>query len=78
MGKIISVKVTSRAKAASIIEDLEGNLKVKVKSPPVDGRANEELIGLLADFYKLPRSRIQIIKGLTSKQKTIKIFLKLL
>lgn len=73
MEKIISVKVMPKAKTSSIIEDLEGNLKVKLKSPPVNGRANVELIELLVDYYKLPKSQVQIIKGLNSRQKTIKI-----
>ncbi len=69
MEKIISVKVTPRAKASSVIEDLEGNLKIKVKSSPVDGRANQEVINLLAKYYSIPKKQIEIIKGLTNKQK---------
>lgn len=73
MEKIISVKVITRAKFALVIEDLEGNLKVKVKSPPINNKANHEVIELLADYYKVPKDQIQIIKGLKSKQKVIRI-----
>jgi len=73
MEKIISVKVTPRAKTASILEDLEGNLKVKLKAPPINGRANIELIELLSNYYQVHKNKIQITKGLTSRQKIIKI-----
>jgi len=52
---------------------LEGNLKIKVKAPPVRGRANQEVIELLADYYHLPKSQIQIVKGLNNRKKVIKI-----
>jgi uncharacterized protein len=73
MEKLINVRVTPRAKIVQIIEDLEGNLKVKLKAPPIEGRANAELIELLADYYKVSRRQIEIVKGLTSRQKVIKI-----
>lgn len=73
MEKIISIKVTPRAKESLIIEDFENNLKIKVKSPPVDGRANQEILELLADYYKIPKSQIQIIQGSKSRNKLIKI-----
>jgi len=73
MEKIISVKVTPRAKESLIIEDFEGNLKIKVKSPPIDNRANQEIIELLADYYKISESQIQIIQGSKSRNKLIKI-----
>jgi uncharacterized protein (TIGR00251 family) len=69
MEKLIKVKVTPRAKFVQILEDLEGNLKVKLKSPPLDGRANEELI----ELYKVAKRQIEIVKGKLSRQKVIKI-----
>jgi uncharacterized protein (TIGR00251 family) len=75
MEKIIQVKVIPRSKEAQVIEDLEGNLKVKVKALPIKGRANQELIELLSNYYNIPKTQIEIIKGFASRQKLIKISL---
>lgn len=50
-----------------------GVYKVYVSVPPVEGRANQRIIELLADFFKVKKSRITIISGLKSKEKTITV-----
>ncbi|AFZ03246.1 DUF167 domain-containing protein [Calothrix sp. PCC 6303] len=56
------------------IEELEdGSLKVYLKSSPVDGKANKELIQVLADRYNVPKSHILIKLGLASRQKVVEI-----
>lgn len=49
-------------------------LRVKVTSPPVDGRANKALVDLLAKTLKIPKKKIAIVSGRTSRLKTIHIF----
>jgi uncharacterized protein (TIGR00251 family) len=49
----------------------DGALKIKIAAPPVDGKANLELISFLAKTLKLPKSDIDITNGLTGKKKTI-------
>lgn len=69
-GIYIPVRVVTRSKKSGI--EITGDLiKVKVKSPPFDGRANEELIELLSEFFSVPISRVNISKGLKSKNKTV-------
>jgi uncharacterized protein len=68
----IKIKVITGAKKAEITEE-KGSLKVKLKSRPIKGKANEELIKLLAKKYAVSKSQIEIIKGLTSKNKLVKI-----
>ncbi|AHJ30475.1 hypothetical protein NSP_41750 [Nodularia spumigena CCY9414] len=46
---------------------------VRLKSPPVDGKANEELIKLLAEKFHVPKSHIRIKSGVSSRQKLIEI-----
>ncbi len=46
---------------------------VKLKSPPVEGRANDELIHVLAEKYGVPKSRIRIKSGLGSRNKVVEI-----
>jgi len=72
MDKLISVKVTPRSSRQEIIED-NGVFKVRLYSAPDKGRANEELIELLAERFKVAKSQVTIIQGLTSKNKLVKI-----
>lgn len=51
----------------------DGRLKVKISAPPVDGKANERLTEVVADAFGVPKSRVEIIKGRTSRQKTLRI-----
>ncbi|MGI9056556.1 MAG: DUF167 domain-containing protein, partial [Pyrinomonadaceae bacterium] len=53
--------------------ELDGALKVKLKSPPVDGAANAELVKVLSKTFGVSKSEIEIIGGQTSKLKQIKI-----
>jgi uncharacterized protein len=56
------------------IEAGEGDLwTVHLKSSPIEGKANAELIELLAKFLKVPQSSIQIRSGQTSRFKRIEI-----
>jgi len=69
----INVKVIPRSSIQHIQESLEGSLKVKLKSPPVGGQANQELIEMLAKYYKISKSQVEIVKGLTSKNKIVEV-----
>lgn len=71
--KILSVKVKPNAKQQHIQTAEDGSLVVHLKSPPVDGKANAELIELLAKEFNVSKSRIQIKSGLSSKLKRIEI-----
>ena len=48
-----------------------GALKVRVHAPPVDGKANEELVRFLAQILGIAKSKIHIIKGHKSRQKIV-------
>lgn len=67
------VKVKPNSKQQSIEEQTDGSFIVHLKSPPVDGKANEELIKLLAEKFCVPKVRIRIKSGLSSRQKIIEI-----
>jgi len=70
--KFINIKVIPKAKKQKIVQK-ENRLKVYLKSPPEDGKANEELIKVLSEYFKTSKGSIQIIKGKFSRNKTIKI-----
>ncbi len=67
------VKVKPNSKQQNIAEQPDGSLIVHLKSPPVDGKANEELIKLLSEKFDVPKSHIKIKLGLSSRQKLIEI-----
>ncbi|MBW4644099.1 MAG: DUF167 domain-containing protein [Goleter apudmare HA4340-LM2] len=67
------VKVKPNAKQQKIEELTDGSLNVHLKSPPVDGKANEELMKLLAEKFNVPKSYIRIKSGLSSRKKLVEI-----
>jgi uncharacterized protein len=67
------VKVKPNSKQQSIQEEADGSLIVHLKSPPVDGKANEELIKLLAKKFNVSKSKITIKSGLSSRIKLVEI-----
>lgn len=67
------VKVKPHSKQQKIEEAADGSLTIHLKSPPVDGKANEELIKLLAERFNVPKSSISIKSGLSSKTKLVEI-----
>ncbi len=71
MQKIVKVKPNS--KQQQIIDEADGSLTIRLKSPPVDGKANEELIKVLSKKYNVPKSYIRIKSGASSRQKLIEI-----
>jgi uncharacterized protein (TIGR00251 family) len=68
-----SVKVVPRSSQSEIVGELDGALKVKLKSPPVEGAANAELVKLLSKTFSVSKSEIEIAGGQASKLKLIKI-----
>ncbi len=69
----IRVKVKPNSKIPKIIEEEDNSLTIYLKSPPVDGKANQELIKVLAERFDVPKSRITIKSGLSSRQKLVEI-----
>ena len=68
-----SVKVKPNSKQQCIIEEEDGSLTVHLKSPPVNGKANKELVELLAEKFAVPKSHIAIQMGLTGRIKLVNI-----
>ncbi len=68
----LSVHVIPNARQNTIREEA-GLLKVRLTAPAVDGRANKALVNCLAEYFHVRRSRIRIVRGLTSRRKVIEI-----
>lgn len=74
----LQIRVIPNGKFNKIVEFKEDdngilNIKLKVTSPPVDNKANQAVIDLLADFFDIKKSNIEILLGHTSRQKVIAI-----
>lgn len=67
----VSVKPNSRKEMVEVQGD--GSLIVRVNAPPVDGKANERVVELLAKHYNVPKSRIELVSGAASKKKVFEI-----
>lgn len=69
---VLKVTVLPRSSVTKVVGFEGDTLKVKVKSAPVDGLANRDLITLLSKHLKVPKGRIEIISGQSSRKKVIK------
>ena len=73
-GVLLSVKLQPRASASEIGEALGSELRIKVTAPPVDAAANEALVKLLAQQLDCPRNRVALLRGHTSRHKTVMLY----
>ena len=70
-GCILKCWIQPRSSRNAVV-GVHGNaIKIALTAPPVDGKANKELIKFLAKYFKLPKNSIQIIAGNSSRNKTI-------
>lgn len=73
-GSALAIRVTPRASRNEIVELLEdGTIKVRIAAPPSDNEANETLISFLAEVLGVPKSRLDIVAGISGRDKLISI-----
>ena len=72
-GIIFKVRVLPKSSKSEIVGEIDGALKIKLKSPPVKGAANAELIKLLSKTFLVSKSEIEIVSGETSKTKRLRV-----
>jgi uncharacterized protein len=72
-GTLINVAVVPRSGRAGIVGLVGDVLKVRVKAAPVDGRANEELLALLAERLNVPRVSVHIQSGHGGRRKVVRV-----
>ncbi len=71
-GYLLNLKISPNASKNEILLNQE-DIKVKITAPPVDGKANKALIDFFSKSFKIPKTSISIVKGETSKDKTLLI-----
>ena len=69
----IYVKVLPRSSKNSVEKISEGEYKIKLTAPPVAGEANKMLIEILADYFDVSKSSVEIIGGKTARIKIVEI-----
>ncbi len=65
------MRLQPRASSNEIGEAIGNELKIKVTAPPVDSAANEALLRLLKEKLDCPRNALQLLRGQTSRHKTV-------
>ena len=69
-GLIIKIKIVPNSSKNDLILEDEF-IKIKVTAQPIENKANKALIEFLSKLFKIPKSNVEIIKGDTSKEKTL-------
>jgi uncharacterized protein len=69
---VVKVKPASR-RGPFVAVGSDGELTIYVREPAVDGKANSAVIRLLAAHLQLPRSRVELVSGATSRLKSFRI-----
>jgi uncharacterized protein (TIGR00251 family) len=72
-GCTLSVRVHPGARKNAVTGVHADSLKIALTAPPVDGKANDALIAFLADALRLPRARISLVSGATSRSKVLRL-----
>jgi len=73
--KIITLKIIPNSKVNKVVEQKTDYLKIKLTAQAQAGKANKALLDFLSKYYKIPKSRITILRGLKNREKVIKILL---
>jgi uncharacterized protein (TIGR00251 family) len=72
-GCTVSVRVHPGARRDGPTGTHAGALKISLTTPPTDGRANAALIALIAELLHIPRARVSLVSGATSRSKLLRI-----
>jgi uncharacterized protein len=73
-GKVVfAVRVAPRSSRNAIEGEYQGALKVRLTAPPVDDRANDALMRLLAERLNVARSAVRIVAGEKSRTKRVEV-----
>jgi uncharacterized protein (TIGR00251 family) len=70
---LIQVKVKPNSRSSALEQSPEGGWLAQIKAAPVDGKANEELIALVANQFNCRRSAVSIKSGASGRLKLVRI-----
>ena len=70
---MLKVKVKPRARSSALVQAPDGSWVATLKSPPVDGKANAELVALVAAHFRCPRAAVSIKGGASGRVKLVRV-----
>lgn len=71
--RTIRVRVKPRSRASDLVEQADGTWLARLQAPPVEGRANAELLALVARRFGVPKSRVTLRHGGRGRVKLVDI-----
>ena len=69
----LRIKVKPNARISELVQMPDGSWQAKLKSPPIDGRANKELIALLAKHFNCRKAAVAIKAGTSARSKLVTV-----
>jgi uncharacterized protein (TIGR00251 family) len=73
MTMTLRIKVKPNARVSSLVQEADGTWLARLKSPPVDGKANQELVELVAEHFHCPKSAVLIKSGAAGRMKLVTV-----
>ncbi len=70
---LLDLHVQPGARATQAVGEHGGRLKLKIAAPPVDNKANAHLLAWLADRLGVPKASVTLVRGESSRQKTVAV-----
>ena len=70
----INARIIPKSSKNEIVNGEDGVVKIKVTSPPVDGKANKAVIDLLSKKLNVPKKNVRIVSGEKSRNKRIRVY----
>jgi len=71
--ELVHVRVQPRARQNEVVEQVGGVLRVRVTAAPEGGEANRAVIALLAEVFGVAPSRVELVRGATSRDKLFRV-----
>ena len=70
---LLRVRVQPRARRDEVVGERAGAVVIRLAAPPVDGKANAALTAFVAKAAGVPRSRVEIVRGATARDKVVRV-----
>lgn len=70
-GVRVHLFIQPKSSKNEVVGPHNGEIKIKITAPPIDGRANEGLIEFLSDYFDIPKRSVLLVKGETGRHKTV-------
>jgi len=70
---ILRVKVKPNSRSSSLVQEADGSWRAQLRAPPVDGKANDELVALIAAHFKCRKAAVVIKSGASARIKLVRV-----